>query len=65
MKKTYDLSKWLIVGISIIGLIFNSGILYNDVKHLSESVTKLEKSYSDLNGKFDILLLTLAKGENQ
>ena len=64
-KKLNGAAKWIIVGLAVLGLVFNSGILYNDVKHLSESVHKLEKSHSDLNDKFDTLLLSLAERSNQ
>jgi len=64
-KKLNGTARWIIVGLAVLGLAFNSGILYNDVKHLSESVTRLEKSYDDLNEKFDTILLSLAERKNQ
>ena len=32
----FDLAKWIIVGIAIAGLIFNSGVLYNDGEAVEE-----------------------------
>ena len=58
-------ARWVIVALTVLGLAFNSGILYNDVKHLSKSVEKLEKSHKELNEKFDTLLLSLAERTNQ
>ena len=58
-------ARWIIVALTVLGLAFNSGILYNDVKHLSNSVEKLEKSHKELNKKFDTLLLSLAERTNQ
>jgi len=49
----YDLAKWIIVGIAIAGLIFNSGILYNDVKHLKKSVNDI---WSEINEIKNILI---------
>lgn len=36
-----DLAKWIIVGIAILGIVFNTGVLWNDVKHLKKSVSSL------------------------
>ena len=58
-------ARWIIVALTVLGLAFNSGILYNDVKHLSKSVEKLEESHKELNEKFDTLLLSLAERTNQ
>lgn len=40
------LLQWLIVAFSLAGLLFNSGILYNDVKHLKKSS---EKTWVEIN----------------
>lgn len=44
----YDLTKWIIVGIAISGLIFNTGVLYNDVKHLKKSVEDIWKEINHI-----------------
>ena len=44
----FDLAKWIIVGIAIGGLIFNSGILYNDVNHLKKSVDEIWKELNNI-----------------
>lgn len=49
----FDLAKWIIVGIAIAGLIFNSGILYNDVRHLKKSVDDI---WGELNEIKKILI---------
>lgn len=49
----FDLAKWIIVGIAIAGLIFNSGVLYNDVKHLKKSVDDI---WSEINEIKNILI---------
>lgn len=48
-----DLAKWIIVGIAVGGLIFNTGVLYNDIKHLKKSVNDIWK---ELNKIKDILI---------
>ena len=49
----FDLAKWIIVGIAIAGLIFNTGVLYNDIKHLKKSVDEI---WTELNKIKDILI---------
>lgn len=50
---TADLAQWIIVGIAIAGLIFNTGVLYNDIKHLKKSVDEI---WTELNKIKDILI---------
>lgn len=49
----FDLGKWIIVGIAVAGLIFNTGVLYNDIKHLKKSVDEI---WTELNKIKDILI---------
>ena len=35
-------ARWIIVALAVAGLIFNSGILYNDVKHLKDDVAEIK-----------------------
>ena len=48
-----DLAKWIIVGIAVAGLIFNTGIIWNDVKHLKKSVDDI---WSEINEIKNILI---------
>lgn len=36
------LAKWIIVAIAVGGLIFNTAVIYNDVKHLKEDVKEIK-----------------------
>jgi len=36
-----DTTQWIIVGIAVLGFVFNTGILWNEVQHLKKSVEKL------------------------
>lgn len=47
-QKLNGMAKWIIVGLAIAGLIFNSGILYNDVKRLSTEVADIKQDIKDL-----------------
>lgn len=42
------MAQWIIVAIAISGLIFNSGILYNDIKHLKKSVDDMWKEINEI-----------------
>ncbi len=47
-KKLNGTAKWIIVGLSILTLAFNSGILYNDVKHLKSDVAEIKRDVRSL-----------------
>lgn len=40
------MAEWIVITIAVLGLVFNSGILYNDVKHLKKSVDNI---WSEIN----------------
>ena len=48
-----EIAQWVIVGIAVAGLIFNTGVLYNDIKHLKKSVDEI---WTELNKIKDILI---------
>lgn len=49
---TTDLAKWIIVGIAIAGLIYNTGVVHgvlkNDIKHLKKSIDDIWKEINDI-----------------
>lgn len=44
---------WVVVGLALLGFIYNSGILWNDVKHLKKSVDDI---WDELNEIKKILI---------
>ncbi len=36
-----DLAKWIIVAIAVLGFAFNTGVVWNDVKHLKKSINDI------------------------
>jgi len=40
--------RWFIVASAVVGLCFNSGILYNDVKHLKEETAEIKQEIKEL-----------------
>ena len=51
---TAEIAKWIIVAIAIGTLIFNTGILWNDVKHLKEDVKAIRQLLDDILKKIKI-----------
>ena len=47
-KEMNGRAKWIIVALAIAGLIFNSGVLYNDVKHLTKQIEEIKQELKDL-----------------
>lgn len=48
-----EIAQWIIVGIAVSGLIFNTGVLFNDIKHLKKSVDEI---WSEINEIKKILI---------
>lgn len=48
-----DTAQWVIMAIAVAGLVFNSGVLYNDVKHLKKAVDDI---WGELNEIKKILI---------
>lgn len=48
-KKVNDLAKWIIVALALLTLAFNSGVLYNDVKHLKNDFTEIKMDVKSIN----------------
>jgi len=42
-KQSNGRARWFIVALAVAGLIFNSGVLYNDVKHLKEDLAEVKQ----------------------
>ena len=56
-------ARWIIVGLAVLALVFNSGVTYNHIYHLSEEVKKLTEAVEKMDGSIDEIKLTLAKGD--
>lgn len=49
MKKNNGiLARWIIVAIAVGGIIFNTAVLYNDVKHLKKQIQEIKQDVRDL-----------------
>lgn len=48
MQKGNDIARWIIVGLSVIMVIFNTGVVYNDVKHNTEAIEKIRQDIKEI-----------------
>lgn len=51
-NKANGMAKWVVVAGAVIGLIFNSGVLYNDVNHLKKDIAEVKQEIKDLRSLF-------------
>ena len=58
-------ARWIIVGLAVLALVFNSGVTYNHIYHLSEQVEKLTTAVKEMDESIDEINITLAKGEKK
>lgn len=47
-KKVNGAARWIVVAFAIGGLIFNSGILYNDVRHLKDELMEIKQEVKEI-----------------
>ena len=48
-KKLNGYIRWIVVAIAVGGLIFNTAVLYNDVKHLKGAVQEIKEERKTIN----------------
>ena len=41
-------AKWIMVSIAVGALVFNTGVIYNDVKHLRNEVAEIKQDLKEL-----------------
>jgi len=41
-------ARWIVVALAVGGLIFNSGILYNDVRHQKQDIAEIKQEIKEL-----------------
>lgn len=55
------MAEWIITGIAIVGLIFNSGVTYNHINELTKRVEELTEDIKKLDDKVDKININLAR----
>jgi len=60
-KKLNGMAKWIVVGLALLTVAFNSGVTYNHVKHLSIACDRLETKLNAMDDKIDKINLDLAR----
>ena len=58
-------ARWIIVGLAVLAIVFNTGVTYNHLYHLSKQVTKLTEVVEKLDGKIDEINIKLAERTNE
>ncbi len=53
-------AKWIGIALIVLTVVFNAGMTYNHLSHLSKDIEELKVNYISLNDKFDKLILQLA-----
>ena len=58
-------ARWIIVALAVLAIVFNSGVTYNHIYHLSEQVKGLIKVVEKMDASIDKINITLAKGDKK
>ena len=61
-KKLNGMAKWIGISLVVLTIVFNAGMTYNHLYHLSNDIEEIKKNYAALDNKFDKLLIMLAGG---
>lgn len=48
MENLIVIGQWFIVGLAVLGLVFNTGVIWNDVRHLKKSVDQIWKEINEI-----------------
>lgn len=60
MIKLNGTAKWTGIALIVLTIVFNAGMTYNHLSHLSKDIEEIKVNYVALNEKFDTLILQLA-----
>ena len=59
-KKLNGTAKWIGLIIVLVTVVFNAGVTYNHLHHLSKDIEDIKKNYTALDEKFDKMMIMLA-----
>ncbi len=59
-KRLNGMAKWIGIILVILTIVFNAGMTYNHLSHLSKDIEEIKVNCKTLNEKFDKLILQLA-----
>ena len=60
MKKSNGTVKWIIVGMAVLGFVFNTGVTYNHIHTLTTNVETLTLAIKEMDESIDEINITLA-----
>ena len=61
-KKLNGMAKWVGIALVVLTIVFNAGMTYNHLYHLSKDIEEIKENYKDLDNKFDKMMILLAGG---
>lgn len=44
-----DTIQWTIIGLAVLGFVFNSGMLWNDMHHVKKNIDKIWQAIDEIN----------------
>lgn len=62
-KKLNGMAKWVIVALAVGCLIFNSGVTYNHLYHLTKQVDKLTAAVEKMDTSIDKINVKIAQSQ--
>ena len=60
-KKLNGMAKWIIVALALATVVFNSGVTYNHVRHLTKTVEKMGSKVDAIAEKINTINIKLAQ----
>ena len=60
-KKLNGMAKWIIVALALATVVFNTGVTYNHVRHLTKTVEKMESKVDAMTEKINTINIKLAQ----
>ena len=58
-------ARWIIVGIAVLAIVFNTGVTYNHIHTLTKAVDKLTKGFEKMDENIDQINIKLAERDKQ
>ena len=54
-------ARWIIVGLAVLAIVFNTGVTYNHIHNLSKQVVKLTEAVEEMHESIDEINIKLAE----
>jgi len=64
-KKLNGYAKWILIALAVLTVVFNTGVTYNHIHNLTESVERLTVAVDKMDGSIDDINIKLAERSSQ